>query len=52
MILCLPFVLNAAALSKPHAVQQLAADLVSYDQWSNYTIIYEGAGNYGERQRA
>jgi len=25
------YVLNAAALSKPHAVQQLAADLVSYD---------------------
>jgi len=25
------YILNAAALSKPHAVQQLAADLVSYD---------------------
>jgi len=25
------YILNAAALSKPHAVQQLAADPVSYD---------------------
>ena len=25
------YILNAAALSKPHAVQQLTADLISYD---------------------
>jgi len=23
-----------------------------YDQWSNYSIIYEGAGKYGEQQQA
>jgi len=32
------YLLNAAALSKPHAVEQLAADLSSYD--TDVAIIY------------
>ena len=33
------YVINAAALSKPHAVEQLAADLASYD--TDVAIITE-----------